>query len=481
MQRVFNLHHLVDPRSLRGNAPGDLTLGLAALLLVCVFAMGGSSRPDVESLQIVRPLSIIVLGLALMTLRPAHIRDHTGLLVLSFAYVALAVLQIVPLPVGATGGLAEHRLLASIDSMTGIGPIVRPLAMSQDATLNAVWALVVPLSMLLLGIQLAAAQHNKLLIVVLAGGGVSALIALLQTMGDPEGALYFYETTNFGSAVGLFANRNHQAAMLACLIPLIFAAVSRPNSNQEMRDFIAKKSLHLRVMAVGAAAFLVPLILITGSRSGLLLGVFAFGSLPFIVSRAPMPVKPKRFLSSRALKVGLAVAVIAALIFIGIWLQRALAIDRLLNRDALTDMRFRVLPVIYDMTWALQPLGAGLGSFNEVFKVHEPASLLNAQYMNQVHNDWLDLALTGGLPFGFVVAAGACWLAVRATPILLSKNVEQVNVLRRAGLAVVIILALASLSDYPLRTPALACLFTLALVWVAMPLSVSDPTADCLS
>lgn len=37
----------------------------------------------------------------------------------------------------------------------------------------------------------------------------------------------------------------------------------------------------------------------------------------------------------------------------------------------------------------------------------------------------------------------------------------------RLGLVIVLLSAVASLTDYPLRTPALACLFALAVLWAA--------------
>ena len=48
--------------------------------------------------------------------------------------------------------------------------------------------------------------------------------------------------------------------------------------------------------------------------------------------------------------------------------------------------------------------------------------------------------------------------------------------LYRAGVMIVTIIGLASLSDYPLRTPAIACLFVTALLW--LPLQKQGPFGD---
>ena len=65
-------------------------------------------------------------------------------------------------------------------------------------------------------------------------------------------------------------------------------------------------------------------------------------------------------------------------------------------------------------------------------------------------------------------AAGAEWDVLLAC-VSFPKQELFAHALRAAGLAVLLILALASLSDYPARTPALACLLALASVWAALP------------
>ena len=52
---------------------------------------------------------------------------------------------------------------------------------------------------------------------------VSIMIGGLQIAGGDQSPLYFYYPTNLGSAVGLFSNRNHQAALLIAALP--FAAL----------------------------------------------------------------------------------------------------------------------------------------------------------------------------------------------------------------------------------------------------------------
>ena len=457
-------------QKLAGDAPSGRMLRLAALLVACAFAWGGSARSDVASLEILRPLAIIALGLALFTIRGAHIRNYRAPLGIALACIALLAFQLVPLPPELGNALAGRGLVAEIDGAIGLNEVWRPLTQSAPATQNSLWGLLVPLSMLAIGVQLAATDHARLLLVILAVGATSAVVALLQTLGDPQGALYLYDITNFGSAVGLFANRNHQAVFLACLIPLILAAVDLRKSRFGPSGMAHKKGDSWLISAVGAVAFLAALILITGSRSGLLAGVIALFSLAALLPTAKKFTGSGGFLHSRKVQLGLGVALIGALTLATVWLERDLAIERILDRDQGEGMRSLILPAMRDMIWLYRPWGIGLGAFRDVYEVNEPAKLLMGLHMNQAHNDWLDIALTGGLTaIGIAAVAIGAWL-VRARQIFLVEAPDQFNLLRKAGLIVLLILAFSSLFDYPTRTPALACLFVLAAIGASLPI-----------
>ena len=456
-------------KSLAGATRPGGTLVLAGLIVAGAFALGGSARPDVASLEILRPLAAAALGIALLGVRRAHLRSYRAPLAIALACVALAILQLAPLPGGAASALPGRGLVAEIDAAAGLASAWRPASLWPPATQNALWALLVPLSLLLTCIQLSARDQARLLAVVLAAGGASALLALLQTIGDPQGALYFYDVTNFGSAVGLFANRNHQAALLACLIPLAFAAARLREGNADTPGRRGRKFDPRLAGAIAATAFLVPLILVTGSRTGLLLGAVGLLSVAAVAPAGGRFLAGDGFWATRKAKIALGVAATAALVSLTVYLQRDLAIDRLIEAEAGEGMRALILPTSRDMLAAYWPWGTGAGAFREVYEAHEPTGLLMGVYMNQAHNDWLDAALTGGLP-GLAIAAVAigAWL-VRARQVLAGHCKDEFHALRAAGLAVLLILALASLSDYPARTPALACLLALASVWAALP------------
>src|SRR5690606_18500735 len=102
---------------------------------------------------------------------------------------------------------------------------------------------------------------------VLGLGALTAIWGLLQLMGSYRGPLYLYSMTNYGSPVGLFASRNHQTVFLASLIPLLYCWVHLAQGT--WKDLGTSKGRRSGIAATGIL-LLIPLVLVAGSRAGLL-------------------------------------------------------------------------------------------------------------------------------------------------------------------------------------------------------------------
>ena len=87
-------------------------------------------------------------------------------------------------------------------------------------------------------------------------------------------------------------------------------------------------------------------------------------------------------------------------------------------------------------------------------------------YVNHAHNDYLELALEGGMPAILLMIAFLAWWSLRAFAIWRSPNAAELG--RAACIASAAIL-LHSLVDYPLRTAAIATIFAMALALMADP------------
>lgn len=445
----------------RGAPPQRAYLVIA--LLIAAFLFGGGSRADVSSLLVLRPLSAIFLVYALWNYGPLFWQERwlPGLVI---ALISLPVAHLIPLPPAIWTELPGRGIVADTFRAAGMALPWQPLSMAPIATVNALLSLMLPISMLLLCFSLGMEKQVNLLRVVIIIGMISGLLGLLQAIGSPTSPLYFYRVTNNGMAVGLFANRNQQAIFLACLLPLIAAHLSLVKARQETVVF-------QKTIAIAAAVFLIPLILVTGSRNGLLLTVLAI-PVSFWIYRAPLAVG-RRVEMSSARKLSLSTyitigaAMVALLLFASL---RAPAVDRLFAEDLSSDLRWTAFSTLMRAAGELFPFGSGIGSFVEIYKVYEPYNLLSPNYFNHAHNDYMELWVTGGLPaIMLVLIAGilllsAVRVALRPDQRLSSSRDDLI--LLRSGVSVLTLLAIASIGEYPLRTPSLAAFAALAVAWI---------------
>jgi hypothetical protein len=448
------------------------------VLLVAAFLFGGGARGDIESLIILRPLAVLILGYGLCGLELSHIKANRFMAGMALAIVALPMLHLLPMPPAWWGKLPGRGLITAIDKAAGLGEVWRPLSMAPDATLNAIEAALVPFAVLVLGLRLGARERQHLVGVVLILGGISAVLGLAQVLDGTNLSLYFYKVTNDGKAVGLFANRNHQALMLSALLPML-AVWSQGNVSGTQRASTAK------LVGLLAGLALLPLIMITGSRAGLLLAATALVLISVFFRPSNLrnsgaaSASPANILTRARPALPLAIVLICAgLVALTVWFGRAAAWQRLFVSAPGDDMRFLAVPTVWAMIQHYFPLGSGVGSFEQVYQIHEPDTLLEPTYMNHAHNDWLEVMLTGGLPamaLLIVAIAGFCVRARRlgAGRVQLTPDVR----LAWLGMVVILLAALASISDYPLRVPALACFFAVAVLWACCPLAKNQPDA----
>jgi O-antigen ligase len=430
---------------------------LLAVFLAVVFVTGGSSRSDEIQVAILLPISLIVCAFAVATLRREHFAKF-GILLLGFGVVfVLALAHLVPVPPGLRQIMPEGALIASIETAAGMEAGWRPLALFPVGGWQALISLATPLALCLLGVQLSKHERLRMLPLLIVLASASGLIGLLQAIGDPSSPLYLYRVTNNGSAVGLFANRNHAATLLACIFPMLAVYASGINDS-------AGERRRRQLLCVAVALVVVPLVLVTGSRSGLLsaaLGLLGAAAL----YRRPEKVDPKSRHSPKTFAVNLRVW--AALVVVGmglitVYFSRATAVDRLFGHTSGDDGRTDFLVVSADLFWQYLPWGSGSGSFAEAYKIAEPPRLLDPSYLNHAHNDWVETAVVFGAP-GLLVLA----IVIIAYGYLTYRlwrhsdpSRSSVTLARMASVAIAII-AIASISDYPLRSPILMSVMAL--------------------
>lgn len=427
------------------------------LLLACVFIAflwlgGGASRADVAGQAVVRAAAAVVLAALAIWGQPLRLGSARPVGWLLLAAVLLPALQLVPVPPAMWQSLPGRSAL----SVPGLEPGWRPVSMVPGATWNALFSLIVPVATLFLitplGRREQAMLHAALLVAVVGG----MMLGLLQF----SGATFDHPLHNgsLGSVNGSFANRNHLALFLAigCLLAptWAFSGEARPGWRVPV--------------GAGLTLLFVLTILATGSRAGLALGGAALLLAVLITWR---PIRGELRRHPRWVSVALiagAALILAAMVLLSVAADRAVSLDRAVELDTSEDMRTRGLPVVLAMVHTYLPWGSGFGGFDPIFRLHEPLALLKPTFFNHAHNDWLEVVLDAGIPGLLLLVAGAGWwgwASVRAWRGAAPRGLGVM--LRRLGSAILLLIMLASIVDYPARTPMIMAVAVIAAVWLA--------------
>lgn len=446
-------------QSLRSS--GGARMAVFVVLLAACFLLGGASRIDVLSLVVLQPLVVVLVAVMLLIPGEIHWQRVRAPLLILVLLAAVIIVQLIPLPPSIWTILPGRDPFVETAVVAGIEQPWRPISIAPDLTWSSLVALVVPATVLIGMATLSHRQVLQLLPIVIGGALVGALVGMMQITGGHDSPFYFYRVTNRGSAVGLFSNRNHHAFLLAATLPML-ALWARGTARDNWRQLA-------RWTAAGAGLlFLIPLILVTGSRGGLILSVLGLAFALVVLGVYATRLEQGRM--RKVLWLGMAGVVVggAAMAGVAVLASRDEALRRLLSNAIGDDARASYLPTLLQMARDFFPFGSGFGSFDPAFRLYEPFATLEANYFNHAHNDVLEMLITGGLAGALVVVIFLAWFAYNVVRLLLRGVGSERGGYALAGAGVGSILLIASMFDYPLRTPVLAAVLAIACVWLGM-------------
>ncbi|MCF8708906.1 O-antigen ligase family protein [Rhizorhapis sp. SPR117] len=425
-------------------------LVLLLLLLGTLWVAGGASHADVTGQVITWGATWTLLVLAiLLGVRPVVVGAGAAFWLL-LATVLLVLLQLVPLPPNIWTALPGR------DVLLGASPgetVWRPWAIVPSATINAASSLIVPVVTLILVTALCNEEKTWLPTILLGIIFCSMLVGLLQFSGFVLDNPFINDTV--GSVSGTFANRNHFALLLAigCLITPVWA-------------FAGKQGVGWRAPVALALMTLFALtILATGSRAGMLTGMLALAlglALCWHDVRRALRGAPRWVFPALIAAI---VGVVALFVLVSIAVDRAESVRRAFEIDAGQDMRARALPTVRSMITAYFPAGSGFGGFDTIFRLHEPFALLKPTYFNHAHNDFLEVVLDGGLPALLLLLGALGWYAMAS--IRAWRTGGRHAILPKLGSAILFLVFVASVFDYPARTPMMMAMIVIAASWLS--------------
>ncbi|MDI6623111.1 MAG: O-antigen ligase family protein [Brevundimonas sp.] len=417
----------------------------SAVLLVLSFVLGGASQNHALRLALVELAALPVLVLAAGRIVQTGLwREHRLALGLTAALVAIPLIQLIPLPPAIWTGLPGRDQMVLALELAGLEPGWTPLSLTPDRTWRSALALTPPVAFFLAVLSMSHIQRERMVHLLIAAAVVGILLGAAQLVSGGD-RLYLWHWTDAGSVNGFFANRNHLASSLLITLPF---AITMGASTLRRRD---RGTSALWLGALFAGLVVVALAAIR-SRAGIALFAPVMVASLLAAWIAAGRGRPGPGLLLLVGSVGAALTIVAVL-----------ALPPILARfdiQSAPEGRFDRWPLVAEAAQTYLPLGAGMGSFDAVYRSVEPLEQLDSTFFNQAHNEYLETWLEAGwLGIGLVIAFSIWWFrrswsAWRAPP-------SREGDLQRAASIAIGVALLHSIGDYPLRTVTLAVVFAL--------------------
>ena len=426
------------------------TAGFALpIMLSIAVVLGGSSVPD-EAPRLWLSLATLILFIPLLptATRKNWSRPTKIVLLLSVLWIVWCALQLVPLPRWLWSRLGDRSVLVEGLELLGL-PInqTMPISFSPSEGRLSLAATAPPFVLFMIASILGWRKGaSRLCWAVPIIGALSVLLGFAQVLTENSAQLYFYENTNPSSPVGVFANVNHQACFLAMCLPFMAAAIRQVGDNWRSGD-----EDYAKAIACAALSLLLLIgVLAAGSGAGYLLLV------PALVLSVMIARKPS---SSKKIQIKLPFVVMATAVLSAILVASSSILGGigLTGLDTSRASRIEIWSLTGEVAADHWLLGTGLGSFDEVYRLYEDPDTVTRTFVNHAHNDYLQLVVEFGLPGAFIVGLGLLFFGYLFFRVW-SQHGDEHRHLKRAAATALLIALLHSFVDYPLRTPAVACL-----------------------
>lgn len=426
---------------------------LQILIVLAILVGGGGSLYGLANLAI-QLAALLVLGWQSAQVLQFVRHGPRWLVLLVLASIALPLLQLVPLPPQLWQAMpGREPVMESMALIGADGGRWFPLSVNPMRTLVALCATFVPATIIILGAQLPAEDKSLLVRTAIAAGLLAMLIGAVQLSTANTFGIFYPERIEPDVLYGTFANRNSAAL---CFVLLLTMVASLPFPRH-------------RLWAIGtvvAAALLLLGTILTQSRSGITLLLLPSGLLVL------------RFLGNLRRSRGGTTKAIGPLVWIavggGLLMALALAASVTTGGRAATALeRFSDSQTDRPEMWddalftagEYWPAGAGTGAFDDVFQMHESLEYVSPRKAGRAHNDYLELAIEGGIASALIAAGWLLWCGVSS---LRPGVPEEWWGRLGAGTGIVAIAAQSTL-DYPLRNLALLSLAALLVIMLVRP------------
>ena len=374
------------------------------------------------------------------------------------ALVALAALaQLVPLPVGVLARVSPQTaaLVDQLDVRVAHGLVgAHSLSLDPSATWRAL-ALYACFGLTVLGVARSSTRAALRLAWFVSWLGM--VVALVGVVQKPlyDGAIYgFWRPMTHGTVFGPFVNKNHFAGWIAMAIPLVlggFCAMVSRARGAGVRDrllWLSSRDGNQATQALLAVVLMGVALALTLSRSGMV----SLAAALLVLGWGAM----------RRHRGGMARPLVVA--FVTLTLFAALdwaGLDRVVARFDAADTtglsgRLPIWRGASAMVTDFWGTGSGLNTYG-IATLFYPA-VVPAHHVREAHNDYLQLAVEGGLLLGvpILMAIAGFVVAVRRR---LAASDGSAYWVRLGAVGGIVALAVQSAVDFSLQMPGNAALF----------------------
>ena len=343
---------------------------------------------------------------------------------LSAFQVALFVLLAVRIAQRRSLGLPFAGLFLAAAAAWGALQVALGWSVDRVTTLDATLNWIANLAAFALAAELCrnAQQRERFLRLALIFTSILAVVSIFTFLTSPVGrAFWIFETGADSRTLGPFVYHNQYAAFIEAILPLAIIGVIR-----DRRRWM----LHALIVAT-----LFGSVVTGGSRTGSILCLTEILVIPLIAFWRG--VIPGRVLARALLGSLAAVVVLTGVVGWEMLWQR-------LQEPNPYSLRQDLVLSSVSMTRSRPLTGFGLGTWSAVYPGY--ALFDDGRFVNQAHNDWMQWASEGGLPFLVLMLGIAAWSVRPALRSLWGVGILSVW--------------LHALLDYPMQQrPALAAFF----------------------
>ncbi len=453
-------------------------LYLSLFVLATCFVLGGHTNNGLLSDAVLQFLSLPLIAISLVRLlREQQLKQNKLYIIFVLALFLLPLLQLVPLPVEIWSHLPmREKIIAALGAINQQS-VFQPLTITSEKTWLSLLTLLPTTAIFFGALLLNTGDRWRLVSCIIVFAVINAFLGLLQLSQGPESIFYFYDYGR-GETGGFFINRNHFAALIYATLPFVVAIFSLA-VNRFLEENGNNSNDYSSIFSVVFSVLIIFIMIAAGIMSRSRMGVILL-MLSLLISSFLPRWNSHAFGAGAGGKHGFQrIFFIVASLAMLFALQYGLL--RILGRfeaDPLEDARWMIARLTMEGGWRAFPVGTGIGSFvNAFFLLEKPSDLLVA-YVNEAHNEYLQLLLEGGAPAIILLVIFLIWFAARLKKLWGQQTRGQDSealILRRAASLVIVLFGLHAFVEFHLRTQALAAVFALC---CAILLPASEETDE---